>query len=134
MLGLPLDGPAWTTQLLAERLSPSDLQARQTVPERRKVMKGETLASIAGDYGMKPGELARLNGLSARTRLRPGRFLRVPEGNPGRVMVARVDHSADHTVGDVTPGPVSNTVSNPVSNPAGSEPEAAAAPSTAAPS
>lgn len=99
VLRLPLSGPTWTTQLLAQRLSPTDLQARQTVPERRKVMKGETLASIAGDYGMKPGELARLNGLSARTRLRPGRFLRVPEASPVRVAAVHVDHPADHTTG-----------------------------------
>jgi membrane-bound lytic murein transglycosylase D len=93
VLRLPINGPAWTSDMLADRLSPSDLQARQTVPERRRVMKGETLASIAGDYGMKPGELARLNRISARTRLRPGRFLRVPEANP--VRVAKVDHDAD---------------------------------------
>jgi membrane-bound lytic murein transglycosylase D len=94
VLRLPLSGPEWTTELLAQRLAPADLQERQTVPERRKVMKGETLASIAGDYGMKPGELARLNGISARTRLRPGRYLRVPEANPVRVAAARVDNTA----------------------------------------
>jgi membrane-bound lytic murein transglycosylase D len=106
VLRLPLSGPDWTSDMLAARLSPADLQARQTVPERRKVMKGETLASIAGDYGMKPGELARLNGFSARTRLRPGRFVRVPEANP--VRVAKVDHGADHVTSGVesaaTPG------------------------------
>jgi membrane-bound lytic murein transglycosylase D len=95
VLRLPLNGPPWSSELLARQLSPTDLQARQTVPERRKVMKGETLASIAGDYGMKPGELARLNGISARTRLRPGRFVRVPEANPVRVAAVRVDHSAE---------------------------------------
>ncbi len=100
VLRLPLTGPTWTSDMLAARLSPADLQARQTVPERRKVMKGETLASIAGDYGMKPGELARLNGISARTRLRPGRFVRVPEATPVRVSVARADHVPDHTVAD----------------------------------
>ncbi|MGC1458940.1 MAG: transglycosylase SLT domain-containing protein, partial [Steroidobacteraceae bacterium] len=96
VLRLPVSGPEWTTELLAQRLSPADLQERQTVPERRKVMKGETLASIAGDYGMKAGELARLNGLRARTRLQPGRYLRVPEANPVRVAAVPVDHSADH--------------------------------------
>jgi membrane-bound lytic murein transglycosylase D len=97
VLRLPLSGPEWTSELLAARLSPADLQARQTVPERRKVTKGETLASIAGDYGLKPGELARLNGISARTRLRPGRYLRVPEANPVRMAAAHVDHPADQT-------------------------------------
>jgi membrane-bound lytic murein transglycosylase D len=113
VLRLPVSGPEWTTELLAQRLSPADLQARQTVPEKRKVMKGETLASIAGDYGMKPGELARLNGLKARTRLQPGRYLRVPEANPVRVAAAPVDHSADHpaevevAVASSAPGPAS---------------------------
>ena len=109
VLRLPLTGPTWTSDMLAARLSPADLQARQTVPERRKVMKGETLASIAGDYGMKPGELARLNGISARTRLRPGRFVRVPEATPVRVSVARVDHNADHTVADSATAPAASS-------------------------
>ena len=106
VLRLPLNGPDWTSEMLADRLAPSDLQARQTVPEQRRVRKGETLASIAADYGMKPGELARLNGISARTRLRPGRSVRVPEANP--VRVAKVDRGADHVTSGVesaaTPG------------------------------
>jgi membrane-bound lytic murein transglycosylase D len=109
VLRLPLSGPDWTSDMLAARLSPTDLQARQTVPERRKVMKGETLASIAGDYGMKPGELARLNGISARTRLRPGRFVRVPEANP--VRVAKVDHGADHITSGVESAATSSAAS-----------------------
>ena len=117
VLRLPLNGPDWTTDMLAARLSPSDLQARQTVPEKRKVMKGETLASIAADYGMKPGELARLNGFSARRRLRPGWFVRVPEASP--VRVAKVDHGTDQvasgvepaaTAGAATPGGAGETV------------------------
>src|SRR5580698_9729178 len=40
VLRLPLNGPAWTTDMLARQLSPTDLQPRQTVPERRKVAKG----------------------------------------------------------------------------------------------
>jgi membrane-bound lytic murein transglycosylase D len=97
VLRLPLSGPDWTSDMLAERLSPADLQSRQSVPEIRKVRKGETLASIAADYGMKPGELARLNGISARTHLRPGRPLHVPEANPVRVSVARVERTPDRT-------------------------------------
>ena len=111
VLRLPLNGPDWTTDMLADRLSPSDLQARQTVPEQRKVRKGETLASIAADYGLKPGELARLNGISARTRLRPGRSVRVPEANP--VRVAKVDHGADHSA---TPAESAATASAPASS------------------
>jgi membrane-bound lytic murein transglycosylase D len=95
VLRLPLNGPAWTTEMLTAKLSPADLQERQAVPERRKVSKGESLASIAADYGMKPGELARLNGFSARTRLRPGRYIRVPEASPVRVAATHVDHPSD---------------------------------------
>jgi membrane-bound lytic murein transglycosylase D len=103
VLRLPLNGPDWTSDMLAARLAPSELQARQSVPESRKVMKGETLASIAGDYGMKPAELARLNGFSARTRLRPGRRLRVPEANP--VRVAQVEHYAQPAAGPAESAP-----------------------------
>jgi membrane-bound lytic murein transglycosylase D len=136
VLRLPLDGPVWTTELLAQRLSPSDLQARQTVPERRKVMKGETLASIARDYGLSPGELARLNGISARTRLRPGRYVRVPEASPVRVLVARTDHNAaasNPPAAAVSGGPsgaVSSSAPAAVAS-AGSEPSALPAPAAA---
>jgi membrane-bound lytic murein transglycosylase D len=102
VLRLPLNGPAWTTEMLARQLSPTDLQPRQTVPERRRVAKGETLASIARDYGMSPAELARLNGISARTRLRPGRYVRVPEANPVRV-VARNTAPIAPSASDVAP-------------------------------
>jgi membrane-bound lytic murein transglycosylase D len=128
VLRLPLSGPGWTSEMLADRLSPSDLQARQNVPESRKVMKGETLASIAGDYGMKPGELARLNGISARTRLRPGRRLRVPEANP--VRVAKVDHGADQVTSGVESAATSSAASSSAPEAVattGSAPEAVAA-------
>ncbi len=86
-------------------------------------MKNETLASIAGDYGMKPAELARLNGISARTRLRPGRFLRVPEPNP--VRVAMVDHSADRAAAATASVAASDTAPAVVTPPAAA-PEATA--------
>jgi membrane-bound lytic murein transglycosylase D len=118
VLRLPLDGPDWTSEMLADRLSPSDLQARQTVPEKRRVMKGETLASIAADYGMKPGELARLNGFNARRRLRPGWFVRVPEASP--VRVAKVDRGPDQVTGSVESAAASSAATA-----GGSEPLAA---------
>ncbi len=129
VLRLPLSGPEWTSELLAQRLSPADLQARQTVPERRKVMKGETLASIAGDYGMRAGELARLNGISARTRLRPGRYLRVPEANPVRVAAVQVDHAPGQEAAAAAAAPAGAPASAPAS--ASSAPVAAAATSSA---
>ncbi|HTV78301.1 MAG TPA: transglycosylase SLT domain-containing protein [Steroidobacteraceae bacterium] len=121
VLRLPLNGPAWTSEMLARQLSPTDLQPRQTVPERRRVSKGETLASIARDYGMSPAELARLNGFSARTRLRPGRYVRVPEANPVRVLVAR------------NPAPAAPVVA-PAAAPPAAAPAAAAPAPTSAPS
>jgi membrane-bound lytic murein transglycosylase D len=127
VLRLPLSGPDWTSDMLAGRLSPADLQARQSVPEKRKVMKGETLASIAADYGMKPGELARLNGFSAHRRLRPGWFVRVPEANP--VRVAKVDHGADHVTTDVESAATSSVATSSAS----SAPEAVAANNVPAP-
>ena len=144
VLRLPLSGPAWTTDMLAERLAPADLQARQTVPESRKVMKGETLASIAGDYGMKPGELARLTGISARTRLRPGRSLRVPEAHPVRVSVAQVDRNTAPSAPESSapqagatssapPGTVATTGETPASASAASAPVAVAANTSSAP-
>ncbi|HTY93047.1 MAG TPA: transglycosylase SLT domain-containing protein, partial [Steroidobacteraceae bacterium] len=126
LLRLPLDGPVWTTQLLAQRLSPSDLQTKQTVPERRRVMKGETLASIAGDYGMKPGELARLNGISARSRVRPGRYLRVPEANPVRVSFTHDDHGAAPEATTATTAAATTTTAATAVPAAAGEPETTA--------
>jgi membrane-bound lytic murein transglycosylase D len=134
VLRLPLNGPEWTSDMLTARLSPSDLQARQTVPEKRKVMKGETLASIAGDYGMKAAELARLNGFSPRRRLRPGWYVRVPEANP--VRVAKVDHAADQltngveaaaTAGVATPSTAESVAASSAPASASSAPVAVAA-------
>lgn len=46
---------------------------------RHAVVRGETLASIAGMYGTTAGELAEINGLSGyRARLKGGMSLRVP--------------------------------------------------------
>jgi membrane-bound lytic murein transglycosylase D len=134
VLRLPLNGPEWTSDMLTARLSPSDLQARQTVPEKRKVMKGETLASIAGDYGMKAAELARLNGFSPHRRLRPGWYVRVPEANP--VRVATVDHAADQltngveaaaTAGVATPSTAESVAASSAPASASSAPVAVAA-------
>ncbi len=132
VLRLPLDGPGWTTELLAARLSPKDLEPKQTVPESRKVMKGETLASIAADYGMKPGELARLNGIKARKRLRPGQLVRVPEANPVRVSLARVDHPAAAAAGGGDTAAPSSAPSTPAALAANSASAPAAVPEVAA--
>jgi membrane-bound lytic murein transglycosylase D len=127
VLRLPLDGPAWNTEMLARQLSPTDLQPRQTVPERRRVGKGESLASIAADYGMSPAELARLNGFSARTRLRPGRFVRVPEATPVRVVARNTAPVAPPAVTSTPAAPPAAPAENPAAG------EVAATSSTASP-
>ncbi|HTY48470.1 MAG TPA: transglycosylase SLT domain-containing protein, partial [Steroidobacteraceae bacterium] len=85
LLRLPAQGTQWTPGLLEVRLGPAQLRAHQSEPERRRVQRHETLASIAADYGLTAAELARMNGISPRRRLRPGRWLRVPEAEPVRV-------------------------------------------------
>ncbi len=42
-----------------------------------RVRRGDTLSSIARRYGMSAGKLARLNGLSLKSKIRPGRRLKV---------------------------------------------------------
>jgi hypothetical protein len=42
-----------------------------------KVHKGDTLATIAYEYGISVKHLARINGISAKTKLKPGRRIRI---------------------------------------------------------
>src|SRR5882724_3472558 len=46
-LRLPLDGQTWTSELLAQRLSPGELLAAQTEPRRYRVQPGDSLAKVA---------------------------------------------------------------------------------------
>lgn len=45
-----------------------------------QVQRGDTLAALARRHGVSVKELARLNGLSARTELRKGQTVRIPQG------------------------------------------------------
>lgn len=58
-------------------------KSSSTKTVRHKVKRGETLSGIAARYGTTIGTLARLNGISARTRLVAGKYLRVPSGSSG---------------------------------------------------
>src|SRR6266705_54872 len=60
-LRLPMDGDKWTSDLLAARLSPGDFFAGQPEPRRYRVRRGDTVASVADQYGVTPEALARLN-------------------------------------------------------------------------
>lgn len=87
-LRLPHDGEKWTTELLAQRLAPTEQYAGQPVDRRYKVRSGESLASIASAHGTTIGALADLNGLSDRARLRVGQLLIVPSTPAATVAAA----------------------------------------------
>ena len=78
-LRLPMDGQQWSSEMLAARLSPSDMFAGQPAPRRYRVQKGDTLVSVANEYGVAPEQLARLNRMRTSGRLRVGRFISLPE-------------------------------------------------------
>ena len=128
-LRLPLSGIAWTPQLLAKRLGSGVLVASQPEPPKHRMLPGETLASIAEQYGMSTRALAALNGLRPGARVRIGREIRVPEGGPRLVAaIARTD-SAPAAVAPATvpPAPTEPAPSAPASL-AQAAPEAAATP------
>jgi membrane-bound lytic murein transglycosylase D len=88
-LRLPLEGDAWSSERLAQRLSPGDMFTAQRGPEHYKVQKGDTLASIAATYEVSVESLARLNHLRTSARVSPGKVLVLPEPAPA-VVVASV--------------------------------------------
>ena len=104
LLRLPAAGIQWTPEALAARLGSGQLLAHQSEPERRRVQRHETLASIAADYGLTPAELAHMNGLNPHARVRPGRWLHVPDAEPVRVALAAPP---------VTSAPVASTAAVP---------------------
>jgi membrane-bound lytic murein transglycosylase D len=113
---LPLDGQQWTTELLAQRLSPSDLFAGQPEPRRYRIQKGDTLASIADEYGISVETLARLNHLRTSGKVRPGRTLTLPE--PAPTVVAAV------TPVPPAPPPTPATLGSPGATPPAAMPNA----------
>ncbi|HTW38084.1 MAG TPA: LysM peptidoglycan-binding domain-containing protein [Steroidobacteraceae bacterium] len=64
--------------------------ASDRVSSRHRVRRGETLASLAEEYGTSAASLAQLNGLSPTARLRRGHYIRVP-GEPQVVKVAALE-------------------------------------------
>jgi membrane-bound lytic murein transglycosylase D len=78
-LRLPADGSPWSSQLLAQRLSPGEMFAGQRAPPHYRVQRGDTLAALANRYGISIESLAELNHLRTSAHLRPGRVLTVPE-------------------------------------------------------
>ena len=71
-LRLPLEGDAWTSERLAQRLQPGDMFTAQRGPEHYKVQKGDTLVSIAAAYDVPVDMLARVNHLRTSARVVAG--------------------------------------------------------------
>jgi membrane-bound lytic murein transglycosylase D len=122
-LRLPVEGTAWTRELLAERLSPGDMFTAQRGPQRYRVQPGDTLASLADRYGVPIDSLARLNRIRTSAHLRPGRLISVPEAAPVTVAAATTPASAPGSA----PLPLTSAP------PASAAPVAAAAAATVAP-
>jgi membrane-bound lytic murein transglycosylase D len=78
-LRLPLSEQPWTSELLAQRLSPGDMFSGQRGPRRYKTQTGDTLVSVAALYDVPVEVLARTNHLRTSARLSPGRVLTLPE-------------------------------------------------------
>ena len=74
-LGAPLEA-------LVASLPDSARYATQTRDSFHKVRRGETLSVIAARYRTRVSELASLNGLRSRHRIRVGQKLRLPEQAP----------------------------------------------------
>jgi membrane-bound lytic murein transglycosylase D len=78
-LRLPLSEQPWTSELLAQRLSPGDMFSGQRGPRRYKTQTGDTLVSVAALYDVPVEVLARTNHLRTSAHLSPGRVLTLPE-------------------------------------------------------
>ena len=87
-LRLPADGEKWTAELLAQRLTPTEVFAGQPEQRRHRVGSGETLASIAQEYGVTVRALAQANGMRTNSTLRAGRQIVVPPSAAGVVVAA----------------------------------------------
>ncbi len=96
-LRLPSDGEKWTSEMLAARLAPSEMFAGQPEPRRYRVRAGDTMASVAQEYGITPASLALANRIRTSAKLRPGRALVLPEPPPAQALVAAVTPAPPQT-------------------------------------
>ena len=89
-LRLPYDGSKWTSDMLAARLSPNEFYAGQPEPRRYRVRRGDTVASVADQYGVTPEALARLNRMRTSGKLKVGRVITLPESTAGTMVAVAV--------------------------------------------
>jgi LysM repeat protein len=109
-LRLPIDGNKWTSELLAARLSPNDFFAGQPEPKRYRVRRGDTVASIADQYGVTPEALARLNRMRTSGRLKVGRVINLPEPTAGTLVAVSGPPAGSIPVGP--PGTTATVAAN----------------------
>jgi membrane-bound lytic murein transglycosylase D len=92
---LPPDVPTWTVHLPAGRREAFEVAFAKVPPEERVtlarhvVKRKETLAGIAKKYGVESEEIARLNHLGKKSKLKVGQELVVP-ARPGSASLASV--------------------------------------------
>jgi LysM repeat protein len=89
--------------MLAARLSPNEFFAGQPEPRRYRVRKGDTVASVADQFGVTPEALARLNRVRTSGKLKVGRVINLPESTAGTASVIAVAGSASGTPAVSTP-------------------------------
>lgn len=93
-LRLPHGGETWTTELLAQRLGPTEQYASQTVEQQHRIQPGETLSTIAARYGTTVQVLADLNGIRPTDPIRAGRTLVLPSAQGPTVAAAAATRAA----------------------------------------
>jgi LysM repeat protein len=103
-LRLPMDGDKWTSDLLAARLSPGEFFAGQPEPRRYRVRRGDTVASVADQYGVTAEALARLNRIRTSGKLKVGRVVNLPESTAGTLVAV-----AGAPAGSIAVGPPGTT-------------------------
>jgi membrane-bound lytic murein transglycosylase D len=121
-LRLPVDGAHWTSELLAQRLTPAEMFAAQRGPQRYRVQPGDTLALLAARYGVPIESLARLNRIRTSAALRPGRTISVPETQPVTVAAATAPTPAPVAPAPVGPPPALSVVTVAAPSPGGAVP------------
>jgi LysM repeat protein len=109
-LRLPMDGDKWTSDLLAARLSPGDFFAGQPEPRRYRVRRGDTVASVADQYGVTPEALARLNRMRTSGKLKVGRVINLPESTAGTLVAVAGAPAGSIAVG--RPGTTATVAAN----------------------
>lgn len=111
-LRLPIDGEKWTNDMLAARLSPNEFFAGQPEPRRYRVRRGDTIVSVADQFGVTPEALARLNRVRTSGKLKVGRVINLPESSGGTAAVIAVAGSSSGPPPVGTPAKTAAVVAN----------------------